>query len=87
MILNIGSKKISIICIFYKADKPTVDILSVYSSCSGFSVEVTESRGGDVEGVLYSPVFSKENPKRLLCSLTKSSTCSIGEIFREEFNQ
>ena len=55
MILNIGSKKISIICIFYKADKPTVDILSVYSSCSGFSVEVTESRGGDVEGVLYSP--------------------------------
>ena len=51
--LDIGGEKVGIICIFYEADKPAVDILPVHSPGSGFSIEVPKRRGGDVNGVFY----------------------------------
>ena len=82
--LDIGSKKVGIISIFYETDKPSVDILPVHSSGSGFFVEITRNRGGDVDGIGYRPYISGANPKLLFCNLASNSTCSIGEIFRED---
>ena len=38
------AKKYVLSAFFYETDKPAVDILSVYTSCPGFSIEVSKSR-------------------------------------------
>ncbi len=50
---NVGSKKVCIICSFDIAYKPTVHILSVYSSGSSFSVECSGIGRRNAYGIFY----------------------------------
>ena len=81
---NVGSKKVCIICSFYKTNKPSVHILTIHTSGSGLSVECSGIGRGKADGIFTALIFSGAKPKLLFCSLVRSSTCSIGEIFKED---
>ena len=44
IIQKLQSIKYVLSAFFYETNKPAVDILSVYTSCPGFSIEVSKSR-------------------------------------------
>ena len=50
---NVGSKKVCIICSFYKANKPSIDILSIHTAGSCLSIDSSRIGRGETDGIFY----------------------------------
>ena len=81
---NICGKKVCIIFRFDKANKPSINILTIYTASSGLSVECSGIGSWKADGIFYCIDIFRAKPKLLFCSLVKSSTCSIGDISKED---
>ena len=80
--LNICGEKVCIILAFYKTYKPAIYILPVHSSGSVFH-KFSIFRGGKMDGILTA-LLAGVKLKLFRYKFFKSSTCSTGEIFKDD---
>lgn len=85
--LDIGCKIIAVIGSFYISDKPAVDILSVDTTGSSFSVEITIRCTGNFIAFLTENTFWEFRWNSFVLNFFNNVTCSKGEIFNEKSDQ